>query len=318
MADGRFLTISLLSSGRRGTIERCLVSLAPFKEQLDTEIIVVDTDPNHDGEVRRILEKYADRIIPFEWQDDFSAARNAGIDAAHGKWFLYVDDDEWFIDAQPLIDFLKSDGEKKYRLAHYPVRNYFDEAHTRYQDTWVSRLFWLAGKPRFFGKIHEIVRPVEGNAKLVSALAGHTGYIYRNEEDRIVHVRRNLGPLLRQMEEEPREIRWVVQAMLEYHTLKDADQALACARRAYELLEGEQGYDNACLRGYVGALRIRAECVGEAGRQQSHPLPPRAGRRPTGAAASVGLPEQPCSRRRLCLEVRRGNLEGQLDRKSVV
>ena len=51
--------------------------------------------------------------------------------------------------------------------------------------------------------------------------------------------------------------------------------------------------------------------MGEAGRKQSHPLPPRAGRRPTGAVASVGLPEQPCSQGRLCLEVKQGDLEGQ-------
>ena len=50
-----------------------------------------------------------------------------------------------------------------------------------------------------------------------------------------------------------------------------------------------------CPAGDVGALRIRAERVGEAGRQQSHPLPPRAGRRPTEAEASMGLLEQPCS-----------------------
>ena len=65
------------------------------------------------------------------------------------------------------------------------------------------------------------------------------------------------------------------------------------------------------LLGAWGALRIRAEHVGEAGREQSRPLPPWARRRPTGTVASVGLPEQPCSQGRLCLEVKRGDLEGQ-------
>ena len=88
------LTISLLSSGRENTIERCLSSLAPFKEQISTEIIVVDTDPDHNAEVNFTLEKYADQIIPFKWCDDFSAARNIGVDAASGEWFLFLDDDE--------------------------------------------------------------------------------------------------------------------------------------------------------------------------------------------------------------------------------
>ena len=51
--------------------------------------------------------------------------------------------------------------------------------------------------------------------------------------------------------------------------------------------------------------------MGEAGREQSRPLPPWARRRPTKTVASVGLPEQPCSQGRLCLEVKRGDLEGQ-------
>ena len=114
MSTKPLLTISLLSSGRSTTIERCLASLAPFKEQLDTEIIVVDTDPEHRADVLAILEKYADQIIPFEWIDDFAAARNVGIDAAKGKWFLFVDDDEWLMESDPFIEFLLSSEQKKY------------------------------------------------------------------------------------------------------------------------------------------------------------------------------------------------------------
>ena len=109
----------------------------PFKEQLDTEIIVVDTDPEHREDVHAILEKYADQIIPFVWCDDFSAARNVGVDAAHGEWFMFIDDDEWFIDAQPIIDFLQSEEESHYHWANHRLRDYFDDAHDKSQNAWV-------------------------------------------------------------------------------------------------------------------------------------------------------------------------------------
>ena len=142
-ANKPLLTISLLSSGRSATIERCLSSLAPFKEQLDTEIIVVDTDSKHSEEVHSILAQYTDRIIPFDWIDDFSAARNVAVDAASGEWFLFLDDDEWFIDPAPMIAFLKSDENRKYHWATYLIRNFFDDELQTYRDAWASRMFRL-------------------------------------------------------------------------------------------------------------------------------------------------------------------------------
>ena len=109
MSTKPLLTISLLSSGRSKTIERCLASLAPFREQLGAEVLVVDTDQENRSDVRQIIERYADKIVRFEWINDFAAARNFALDESSGQWHLYIDDDEWFVDAQPIIDFLQSE-----------------------------------------------------------------------------------------------------------------------------------------------------------------------------------------------------------------
>ena len=251
------LTISLLSSGRSSTIERCLSSLAPFKEQMDTEIIIVDTDPDHNKEVLDVLDKYADQIIPFEWCNDFSAARNVGVDAASGEWFMYIDDDEWFIDAQPLIDFLKSKESRRYNRVSYRVRNYGDDALTQYGDSWASRLFKIDGKARLASKVHEYIYPTEGVYIAIESLVGHTGYIFHSREEQYEHARRNVKLLEQMMEEEPREVRWVTQMMTESSGLEDVEKEIYYARKGISMMKGAKGYVTSAIRGLFAANLLR-------------------------------------------------------------
>ena len=51
------LTISMLVSGREETTEKCIQSLAPVMNEVDTELILVDTGCGSD--LRKKLEKYA-------------------------------------------------------------------------------------------------------------------------------------------------------------------------------------------------------------------------------------------------------------------
>lgn len=96
------LSVSMLISGR-DEMEKSLKSLLYFKNAFPTEIILVDTGCN--VEQRALAEKYADKIIDFTWCNDFAAARNAGLKEAHGEWFMFLDDDEWFDDPKEIITF---------------------------------------------------------------------------------------------------------------------------------------------------------------------------------------------------------------------
>ena len=121
-AERPVLTISLLSSNRKDTIRKCLDSLNTLRERVDSELIIVDTGNNE--EMRKIHEEYTDLIIPFTWCNDFSKARNVGLNAAKGEWFLYLDDDEWFIDTVDIEEFFLSGEYRDYGLAYYIQRNY--------------------------------------------------------------------------------------------------------------------------------------------------------------------------------------------------
>ena len=56
-------------------------------------MIVVDTGSSDD--TAAIALRCGARVLHFDWCDDFSAARNAGLEAARGRWILVLDADEY-------------------------------------------------------------------------------------------------------------------------------------------------------------------------------------------------------------------------------
>lgn len=113
------LSISLLASNRKDTTKKCLDSLKMIMERIDCELIIVDT--GCDEEMQALLHEYTDQIIPFTWCNDFSKARNAGLEKCSGEWFLYIDDDEWFENVDELVEFFQS-GEYKTTDRHVIFR----------------------------------------------------------------------------------------------------------------------------------------------------------------------------------------------------
>ena len=74
-------------------IRKCLhsVKMQTFK---DYELIVVCD--NCQDDTAQVALGYADRVITTKHGMD-GLARNAGIDAAKGKWLMFLDDDDWWI-----------------------------------------------------------------------------------------------------------------------------------------------------------------------------------------------------------------------------
>ena len=253
------LTISLLSSGRIDTVERCLSSLVPFKEELDTEIIVVDTDPDKHEDVRAILERYADIIIDFDWCDDFAAARNVGLYEARGRWFLFVDDDEYFIDAKPVIDFLKSEEQKKYNGALLCVRSFIDDKFEKYDQDWLPRLARLHQDTRFEGRVHEGLEPWRGPQIFLDAIVGHTGYVFANEDELYRHFERNVKLLKTILDDDPREMGKWMQLVIEYRTVRQYGESIEACKIALKHLLDQDRDKIPVYRGFFYAAWMLGE-----------------------------------------------------------
>lgn len=87
------ITISLcmIVKNEEAVLDRCLSSIADLMD----EIIIVDTGST--DKTKEIAAKYTSQIYDFDWQDDFSAARNFSFSKAT-KEYIYAPDADEYID----------------------------------------------------------------------------------------------------------------------------------------------------------------------------------------------------------------------------
>ncbi len=248
------LSISLLCSGREKTTKKCLDSLESLREKVPCELIIVDT--GCDKEMRELISAYTDIILPFTWCNDFSAARNVGLEAAKGEWFLYLDDDEWFIDTKEIEDFFLSGEYKDYRYACYIQRNYLKPNKDIYSDAWVSRMVCLSYKPRFVSSIHEYFYPLYDPCKLIHSAVEHFGYYFENKEQERIHAKRNITLLLDMIKKRRKEVRWWTHLLQEYRATDEYGKLEEWCRDGLKEFKNDSTFDTNRERGsfYCGLL----------------------------------------------------------------
>ena len=214
MNENILLTITMLVSDREDTIEKCMKSLAHLRETVPSELIVVDTAGNE--VCMDIVRQYTDNIVRFEWCNDFSTARNAGVARAKGKWLMYLDDDEWFESTDELENFFLSDLCSRYNAAAYRQRNYQDLLGIQWNDVDVTRLVRREKETRFVRKIHEYIAPIKDPVCYLHDYVHHYGYVYKSQEEKNKHYWRNIQLLLEEHKETPQDTHTTAQLIQEY------------------------------------------------------------------------------------------------------
>lgn len=253
------LSIGVLVSNRKNTVKKCLDSLKPIREAIPCQLIITDT--GCDTELRAILEEYADTVTEFTWCSDFAKARNANMSHAIGEWYLYLDDDEWFVDTEQLIDFFMSGSYHTYDGACYIVRNYQCADGSMYSDDYLSRMIKLTTETHFVGKIHEYLVPIPKNNCLLNSWADHYGYAFKNEEETQKHYERNSKLLLEMIKEEPNNQRWWTHLAQEYISIRDGDKLRQLAEDGLHLVDQLDDIESTINRGtfYMCAI-VAYEC----------------------------------------------------------
>lgn len=230
------LSISMLVSDRRNTLERCLNSLLPLLREINSELIVVYT--GKEKETLEIVKRYTDQIVLFDWCNDFSKARNVGLEQAKGEWFLYLDDDEWFGDVEEILQFFKSGEYLNYNSASYVQRNYSNWEGTQYGDTFVGRMARVFPDTHFRFPIHECITPYLYPSKNLNSYVHHYGYVKEGEE--IPRFDRNVPLLLQGLKENPKSFHYCMQLAQEYKNARNYKKAVYYCKKGLALAKNEE------------------------------------------------------------------------------
>ena len=196
------LTIGMIVKNEEKWLDKCLSGIKPILDNVDSELIITDTGST--DKTVEIAKKYTDKIIHFEWINDFAAARNTGIENAQGKWFMFLDADEIFQSCDEIISFFNSGEYIQFNSATFVCRNLYNFNNlSDYSDFNAQRLVKLLPETGFKKIIHEIPEPFAAPQKNLHDVALHYGYAYSDNEQAGKKFKRNSELLLRRLEEDP-------------------------------------------------------------------------------------------------------------------
>ena len=82
------ISVCIIGKNEERVLNDCLAALSVY----DWEIVFTDTGST--DSTKDIAARYTDKIYDFEWDDDFSAARNFCASKATNDWILCIDCDE--------------------------------------------------------------------------------------------------------------------------------------------------------------------------------------------------------------------------------
>ncbi|MFM7232065.1 MAG: glycosyltransferase, partial [bacterium] len=162
------LSVCLIVRNEEERLVRALRSVLPIAD----EVVVVDSGST--DRTRELATVLGARVVEHEWTGDFSAARNASLEAAHGAWVLVLDADEAIATSD--LPRLRAALREPNGVAGWTLvtRNYGDdasvvgrvandgsyprdEAGSGWHPSRKVRLFRNDPRVRFEGALHEVV-----------------------------------------------------------------------------------------------------------------------------------------------------------------
>ncbi len=236
------LSIGMIVKNEERCLEKCLKALEPLRQAIPCELIIADTGST--DKTREIAARYADIIFDFEWVNDFSKARNAVMDKAHGKWFLTVDADEYLTpNTDEIVSFLNNPSVQKI-FATVVIRNYGDiEMKGTFSDFNALRMVRTDSGIRYEGAIHEslTVADIEQIYVLTSTVFDHDGYAAVSPEHLIEKEKRNLKLLEEKLAKNPDNLQCVLQCL--ESSAYTPEKKAYYINLAFEKLSGYKGND---------------------------------------------------------------------------
>ena len=225
------IALNIIVKNEEKFLRGCLESI----RNLVDEIVIADTGST-DSTVA-IASEYTDKILHFQWTNDFAEARNFVLDNTESEWVLYLDADERIAKKYHKVikHFVESNIADVFLLKL--KSEIFKKGGNEVHIIQYPRLFRRIPQARFEGRIHEQITPSLSRAgqKFVGTdiIIEHLGYA---QGDEILEQKkyRNLELLKEQVESEPDNFYALYQLGQNYITLSDWENGVAYLYKSLE------------------------------------------------------------------------------------
>ena len=235
------LSICMMVKNEEPNLKRCLESIQPLMNTIETELIIVDTGST-DNTVE-IAKKYTEHVYYKEWFDDFSGMRNHTISFATGDWILILDADEEMIGSEKLGVLLPKIKNPDIKIVSMYVHSVINDDVDLIAPANSARVF-RKGNIQYKGIVHNM--PItSGDVYPSDIKLLHYGYLATDEELIKRKVNRTVTLLLKALEDEPNSEYYHFQLSQSYVMGKDVENAYLSAKKAYDLLNGK------CSKAYI-------------------------------------------------------------------
>ncbi len=224
----RKLSVCILCRGSAADLRRCLSSVSGISDD-----VVVVASPGSRG-ITRVARQFAARLVRHEWTDDFSAARNAGLQHCSGKWALCLDENEWVPAASGLEirAALQQRGVDAYLLPRRTVTRCAAQSETTLQQS--CRLFRMKPGYVFEGRAAEALAPLNGGRPCRLRALDAAEIIHVHESDGKSMVPADHAERIRILEQDlagnPDDQQLLFALACEYYSAADFVRAEPCSR----------------------------------------------------------------------------------------
>lgn len=211
------LSICMIVKNEEKYIDNCLKSMMPLIEKGIAEFVIVDTGST--DKTIEICKKYTDNIYYFEWQDNFSVARNYSISKADGE-YIFIQDADQCVDKNSindLVNLFKSKNYRSYNTIYIRLRNYLNESLNEYSDLQFPLIFRNDGNFKYIGAVHN--QPVFSEPiKFTDIQINHFGYIM-DEKKKLAKFNRTATILKKELSKNPDNYYYMFQLARSYNSI---------------------------------------------------------------------------------------------------
>jgi len=253
------ISACIIAKNEAENLPVCLQSL----QKIVDEIIVIDTGSTDDTAM--LAKAFGAKVYDYIWQDDFAITKNFAIEKAIGDWIIFLDADEYFSPetAKNVRQVVGAHAQECDAYLLKMINIDVDNQNKMVDAFYAVRIFKNCKELRFFGKVHEELRFLDGKRKALyqvdekDILLYHTGY----SKQRIkLKCQRNLKILLEELNKNPENVdlyRYLADA---YHGLEDFKNAVKYAKMDIETGKKEISYASRSYRViYNSLVKMKAE-----------------------------------------------------------